>query len=293
MRVFQLISAAATFCLFGISCIPKELDIQVKSAPVRLAVSSSIIPNRVMIVSLTRTFSGLENRQNEDTLAPHFMDKILVKNAIVTVKYSNKTDTLHKISDGVYASFNTLLTNYNYYELYAKDLETGLEITSSTHMLPYYQFDTIGVYKKITNVDTSCFVSYELSDNLNTENYYVVNYIRKLNKQNNVLDFNQIFTNGSNSFENDFDLLNDASFTKGKFKIDKKLNTVRPEDSVAVTVANISSSYYEFLSVLKRSGSFINTITGEPLNYPSNVRNGHGYFNAYYPQIVFFDMRNY
>jgi len=277
-----------------VACIPKPIPVKVKPAEVKLVVASSIIPNRAMFVSLTRSFSGIENKQNEDSLSADLAAKILVKNAQITVRYGNRVDTLYKLSDGLYGSINTLLTNFTAYELRARDLETGLEISANTNMLPNVRFDSIKPYKKFSTADTTCWISFRLSDNTNTENYYVVNYSRKLNKKNNTnINIDQVFSNGSASFENYFDLLNDDAFNNGVYRLNKELPGVLPSDSLAVSVANISKGYYEFLSAFKRSGSLINTLTGEPINYPSNVQNGYGYFNAYYPQILFFDMKNY
>ena len=275
------------------ACEPKAIDIDVPPAETKLVISSQIIPNRVMIVSVTGSFSALENKHEKDSLSKGFLDSIFVSNALVTVSYFGQTDTLNMISPGLYASVNTLQYNYGTYNLYTKDPATGLEVTASTTLLPQVRFDS--VYPSIikTPIDSVVNLYYELSDNLNTVNYYVVNYVRKLNAGNSSLDINQVFSNGNNSFQTYFDLLNDDSFNKGKLAMNKKLEHVTPHDSIAVMVSNISKSYYDFLSAYKRSGSFFNQLTGEPINYPSNINNGYGYFNAHYPTIRYFDLKNY
>lgn len=294
MRFLRSVNIILSVVILITACTPKPLDIKVKPAQPKLVISSRVIPNKIILVSVTRSFSALENKENTDSLSQNFMDKILVKNAFVTVSYFGKTDTLFKISDGLYGSLNTLLVTSGTYNLYAKDNDTGLEVSSGATMLPYYQFDSIQPKKIINPGDTVCKVYYELSDDPSSENYYVVNYVRKLNSGNSgPIDINQFFANGSSSFETYFDLLSDESFSNGKYKNDKILETVRPKDSIAVMVSNISRGYYEFLSAYKRAGNLFNTLTGEPINYPTNVNGGYGYFNAHYPQIKYFDMKNY
>jgi hypothetical protein len=194
----------------------------------------------------------------------------------------------------VYASINTLQYTYGVYTLHVTDTQTGLEVTSSATLLPKVSFDTVYPILTKNPGDTIVDIYYELSDNVAEENYYVVNYIKKVNSQNSAgIDINQVFSLGSNAFQSYFDLLNDASFTNGKYNLRKKLETVTRQDSIAVMVSNISKGYYDFLSSFKRSGSVVNLLTGEPINYPSNVEGGYGYFNAHYPNTKYFDLKTY
>ncbi len=276
------------------ACRPKPIDIEVNQASVKLVVSSRIIPNSIMVIALTRSFSALEHKGQADSISAGFLDSVLVSNAIVTVSYMGKTDTLYMIRPGIYGSINTLQYNYGSYSLHVKDIYTGLEATATTTLLPLVPFDTVRPYLVKNPGDTTAYLHYELTDDPAIENYYVVNYVKKLNSSNsNPLDIGQIFSNGNNAFQTYFDLLNDDSFSNGKYSLDKKLEGVNSRDSIAVSVSNISRGYYEFLSAYKRSGSLINQLTGEPINYPSNVENGYGFFNAHYPSIKVFDMKQY
>jgi hypothetical protein len=47
--------------LFG--CVPKPIDIDVKAADPKLVLASQVIPNQIMIVSLTRSFSALKDKE--------------------------------------------------------------------------------------------------------------------------------------------------------------------------------------------------------------------------------------
>lgn len=289
--LFLAVAAVAFY-----SCQPKPLDIDVEPAQPKLVVASQLIPNKIMIVMVTRSFSALKGKgaQDADTVSQDFLDEILVKNALVTVSYFGNTDTLYMLSPGVYASINTLQYTYGVYTLHVNDADAGLEVTSSTTLLPKVSFDTVYPVVIKNPGDTVVDISYQLTDNTNEENYYVVNYIKKVNAQNSPgIDINQVFSLGSNYFQSYFDLLSDASFTDGKYSTQKHLETVTHQDSIAVMVSNISKGYYDFLSSYKRSGSFVNLLTGEPINYPTNVEGGYGYFNAHYPNTHYFDLKNY
>ncbi|MFL5752384.1 MAG: DUF4249 domain-containing protein [Bacteroidia bacterium] len=278
------------------ACQPKPIDIDVQPAQPKLVISSQVIPNKIMIVMVTRSFSALSGKgaQDADTVSQNFLNDILVKNALVTVSYLGNTDTLFMLSAGVYASINTLQYIYGSYTLHVLDVETGLEVSSSTTLLPKVSFDTVYPIVIKDPGDTVVDVYYELSDNTSEENYYVVNYIKKVNGANSPgIDINQVFSLGSNYFQSYFDLLNDASFNNGKFSTRKRLEKVTRQDSIAVMVSHISKGYYDFLSSFKRSGSFINLLTGEPINYPTNVEGGYGYFNAHYPNTRYFDLKTY
>jgi hypothetical protein len=278
--------------LFG--CVPKPIDIDVKAADPKLVLASQVIPNQIMIVSLTRSFSALEGQgiQDDDSLNNDFLDKILVENAFVTITYFGTVDTLFMISPGVYASINTLQYSYGTYTIYAKDPQTGEEINATTQLIPQVQFDTIYPQVIKNPGDTVIKVNYTFHDDPNAENYYVVNYIRKSNS-NSPLDINQVFSQGSNGIIKEFELLDDNSFTNSIYNVSKELEEATPHDSIAVMLSHISKGYFEYLNAFKKSGAIINQLTGEPINYPTNVNNGYGYFNAYYPTTRIFDLNNY
>jgi len=61
-----------------------------------------------------------------------------------------------------------------------------------------------------------------------------------------------------------------------------------PGDSVAVSLSNISEEYYEFMKLRIDNRFSLVEFVSEPVNYPSNVAGGKGYFNLYIPDVRFF-----
>ena len=71
------------------------------------------------------------------------------------------------------------------------------------------------------------------------------------------------------------------------------LESVLPTDSLVMTLSNINEDYFNFLSLRKRSQNLFTEIVNEPINYPTNVENGLGFFNTHFPDIYFFDLNEY
>lgn len=273
------------------ACVPKPIDIEVEPAQPKLVVASQIIPGRIMIIGLTKSFSALSEAVQGDTVPEEFLNNTLVSDAFVTVSYFGKIDTLTMLSPGIYASINTLQYDYGVYTLYAKDPSSGLEITAESNIHPKVDFDT--VYPVITRTpgDTTIKVHFEFDD-LTEKNWYAINYYVKRNTGTG-FDINRIFSVGSNKVLTELELLSDLTFENSHHIGETQLSGIHPTDTIAVSIANISEGYYQFLTAYKRAGGLFNQLTGEPVNYPSNVINGYGYFNTHYPDIRIFDLHHY
>lgn len=292
MKKFILTFLIATLLILN-GCTPKGIDIDVEPAESRIVVASQIIPQKSIVVSLTKSFSPLEPIGTSENVGSELLNKFLVNNAFVTVSYNGQTDTLDMFVPGIYISNNTLLTNYNTYSLNVYEPSTGLSALAVTTMLPQVKFDTVYPIITRSSTDTTVAIKYILSDIPGEENYYVVNYILKQASTGANLDISSYFGNGSNKILSSFDLLNDASFTNNVLVHESILEKVGPTDSLAVEVANITKGYYEFLTAAKRTGGLLTQLTSEPIHFPTNVQNGYGYFNAYYPHARIFALSEY
>lgn len=284
---------SVTALLLLSSCAPKGIDIDVEPAEPKIVVASQIIPQKSIAVALTKSFSPLESIVTSETITQDLLNKFLVTNAFVTVSYNNHIDTLDMLVPGIYISDNILLTNYNTYTLYVKEPTSGLQAAAVTTMLPQVKFDTVYPVVKKMEFDTTISIKYKLTDNPDEENFYVVNYIVKKISEGASLDISSYFGNGSNKILSEYELLNDASFTNGILEHETVLNKVATTDSIAIEVANISRGYYEFLTAAKRTGGLVTQLTSEPIHFPTNVQNGYGYFNAYFPDAKLFSLSNY
>jgi hypothetical protein len=58
-----------------------------------------------------------------------------------------------------------------------------------------------------------------------------------------------------------------------------------PGDTIAVSISNISEPYYEFMKLRQDNRFNFIEYLSEPLNYPTNVKGGRGFFNLYKPDF--------
>jgi hypothetical protein len=243
-------------------------------------------------VGLSTSFSALSNSTQNDTVSPEFLSNLLVKDALVTVSYSNKIDTLFMVTPGIYSSVSTLQQDYGFYTLFARDPSTNEEIKASSVLLPKVKFDTIFPIINKSFLDSIVSIKYEFTDIPSQDNWYVVNYYLKQSVGGG-FNISNYFNKGASKILSEFDLLSDKTFSQGKYSAETFLYKVRRTDTIAASISNISEGYYQFLTAYKRSGSIFNMISGEPINYPTNVNNGYGYFNTHYPDVKIFDLNKY
>jgi hypothetical protein len=289
-KLFTALSIALTFA-FG-SCIPDTIDIDVTPADPELCIASVVVGNNSIVIGLTRSYSPLANSPDEDTLSDDLVEQILVSGAMVTIMHGTDVDTLFEVTPGIYVSVTTPIIEGETYTLRAHDPVMGLDVWAATIMQPTCALDT--VYPNIVrnSTDTMVYFHIKLADNTWEENYYVVNFVKKV-QGDSTFDINTIFAAGSNEVLTEFELYDDNAFTNGIIDKDVHVWSATQTDTVAVTVSEITKGYYEFLTAMKRSSSVFNQLTGEPITYPTNVNGGHGYFTMHRVTSDIFDLNLY
>lgn len=268
-------------CLMLFSCLPDPLE--VKGIPVlkpQMVVSSQILGDQSLVVMLTRSFGALDASDDSDPEA--LLNQIGISDAVVTLTGPEGTDTLTLIETGVYGGLTNELVEGESYTLYAKSPSMG-EITATTVVKPRIVFDEVNASLYYNGYgDTLAHVNYALTDPPG-ENYYMFNVQRY--RQENAAER----------------LLNPRAFTK--LVTDEEFDgqsyseqfTVFPTDfsegdTVIVLLSNISKEYHDFISLrLENRFSFVEFL-GEPVNYPSNVQGGKGFFNLYLPDVRVFTL---
>lgn len=283
---------ALTFIAFTQSCVPDPIDIDVTPADPKLCISSVVLGNNGIVIGLTRSYSPLQQSPESDTLGQQLVDQILVTGATVTISYLNQLDTLYELSPGIYTNLFTTITEGVNYTVRASDPVSGESVWAATIMQPEAVLDTVYPYIDRTTTDSLVHFKFTLFDNAATENYYVVNFIKKV-QGDSTFDINSVFAAGSNEVLTEFELYDDQAFTNGSLNKDVIVFSAEQTDTVAVTVSEISKGYYEFLTAMKRSSSIFNQLTGEPITYPSNVEGGYGFFTMHRVRSTVFDLNLY
>ena len=270
-------------CFYLASCTPKPLDIDLPQAEQKLVVSSQIIPGSLMVITVSRSLSAKGFNIDEEELTQDILNQLLVDSGIVTIDYNGITDTLYRNPGfpGVFVSVGTpqiLNTNYN---LYVKDYNTGMSVRSSAFMLPQVNLDTAFAKIDTTGLISTTKVTYSFDDPQGEKNWYMINFYGPGNSNSN--------SGGVDILENEdilkeTILLKDINFSSSSVTASHTL-TAWDQDTVYVAISNISEGYYNYLNARIRSGGLFTSVSREPVNHPTNVIGGYGFFTTHIPSL--------
>jgi hypothetical protein len=263
-----------TFIVF--SCIPDPLEVNgIPIVKPEIVVSTQIIPDESLIVLLTKTFGALD--ASDDSDPEELFDQIAVNDAFVTITGPNTVDTLVMIRDGVYGGITIAFEAGETYHLYVKSETLGV-VTASTVVKPQVSFEDIEATIFYNGFDDSLAqVTHTFTDPPG-KNWYMLN-VQEVEREDlieNLLN-PRAFTR----------LLEDASFDGQRYQETFRVfpRDYAPGDTIAVSLSNISKEYYDFIKLRQDNRfSFVEYLS-EPVNYPSNVKGGKGFFNLYVPDI--------
>ena len=261
------------------ACLPEPLD--VKGLPVvkpQIVVSTQIIPDQSVVVLLTKTFGALDASGDSDAL--ELLEQIAVNDATVSITGPQGTYQLSSLDHGAYGGLIIPFEAGQEYELRVISESLG-EVTAKTTVKPMVTFDEIEADMYYTGFDdTLAQITYRLQDP-DEKNWYMLN-VQQV-KRNEITD--DLLNPGSFTR-----LLDDADFGESAFQETFRVfpRDFVPGDTIAVSLSNISKEYYDFISLrVDNRFSFIEYLS-EPVNYPSNVIGGKGFFNLYVPDVRFF-----
>lgn len=280
-KYFLLHLAVLLFLLPG--CVPKPLEIDVDQAPPRLVVTSRVVPDQTMLVSVTKSFSALIQEDETDDL----LDQLLVERARVTISYRDQVDTLFHADSGFYVSLNTPQFINENYTLSVFDSASGLSISAQSKMLERVDFDSISLSTRIDGIDTAIFYELSFAD-VPGENFYLLSVYRKLGEKR--LDIPENFGPEQGEVLTETVVLSDREF-KETYSLRGELEGFNLSDTVAFSLSNVSETYYDYLVLRGKSEtSLTSLITQEPISYPTNVEGGYGFFLTQNPDIRVFDL---
>lgn len=265
-----------------VSCLPEPLE--VKNIPVtkpEIVVSTQLIPNRSLLVFLTRTFSALEHTEDSD--AEELLKQIALNDALVTITGPETTDTLKFLEDGFYGGVLIPFQEGALYELRISSESLG-EVYAATRVQPQVPFVEAEAELYYNDFgDTLAIINYSFQDP-EAPNWYLLN-VQKFEQETleqNVLN-PSAFTK----------LLQDTEFEGQLFEEQLRFTPedYAPGDTLALTLSTISEGYYRFMQLRLENRLNLMDFLGEPVNYPSNVVGGKGYFNLHAPDVRIFVLK--
>ncbi len=260
------------------SCKPKPLEIDIPEESPKIVVNSFAAEGYIVLY-LTKSFSPLADTADQD-----FVKSLGIAGADAKLIYKGTTISFEELPDSLEANGIYLAQVDNLAPNETITLEASADglppIKATTSALPLIEdFD----FELVRNPFDSAYATlfYSFNDvNVHAHNYYAiaisggkeeeifqgVDTLRDLNTSKYVL----------------FDDLEYPYAT-----IDGAINILAdPYDTLNISLAQINQEYYKYLQVSQKAGSFFSSITKEPINYPSNVEGGYGFFNAFLPYFA-------
>jgi hypothetical protein len=274
---------SALFMLIGVvnfGCIPEPLPIEnlPKLTP-KLVVSSQVLPEVGLVVLVTRSIGALdagENSNPEELLA-----QIAIADATVVIINNANGDTLINLGNGFYGGITTLQESA-IYELQIENNEFG-RVNAFTTLLPFVGFEEISADIVYNDFDSLARIRYSFTDPPE-ENFYMINVQRYSATQELTSLLNpRIYTK----------LMDDKEFNGRTYSetFNVLFQEFLPGDSIAVSFTNISGPYYNYVKLRNDSRFGFSEFASEPINFPTNVKGGLGWFNLHTPDIRLFELQ--
>ncbi|HPH46753.1 MAG TPA: DUF4249 domain-containing protein [Chryseolinea sp.] len=250
------------------SCLPDPLPVDgLPTLESKIVVSSQIIPDRGLVVLLTRSIGALD--AGDDSDPEELLQQIMINDALVTLHYQNNIDTLTSLGNGLYGGVTIEWTAGITYELRAE--AEGLQnISAFAQLKESVPFENVNARLFINEYDSLAEVNYSLRDP-EGENFYMVN----------VQQFSSTQELTSLLNPNVFTYLKDDRDFEGQLFQDEFRVFFRDfmeGDTVAVFLSNVQKEYYEFWELRNENRYGFSELASEPLNYPTNVKGGLGFF---------------
>ncbi|NBP70762.1 MAG: DUF4249 domain-containing protein [Cytophagia bacterium] len=261
-----------------LSCLPEPLPVDdIPKLETKIVVSSQIIPNTGLVVFVSRSIGALD--AGDDSDPENLIAQIAISDAVVTLQVDETLDTLENLGNGLYGNIILDWQNNVDYTLTVNTTSLG-SVSAVTRLPDFVSFNEVSATIFDNGFDSLAQISYRLTDPIG-ENYYMINVQRFRSSQElSSLVNPRIFTR----------LFDDKAFD-GEEK-GETFNVLFQEfsegDSIAVSMANISKAYYDFLKVRSDNRFSFVEFAGEPINYPTNVQGGYGFFNLHTPDVRVF-----
>jgi len=269
----------AIFSMIFYSCLPDPLEVEgVPKIKPEIVVSSQILTDQSLIVLLTKSFGALD--ASDDSDPQELLNQIAINDALVTITGPAGIDTLNFIESGAYGGLTNLLEGGQRYVLKVTSPTMG-DVSATTLVKPQTRFEEIDATLFFNGFDdTLAQVTYSFQD-LPGKNFYMLNVqrIRQENIEERLLNPRAFVR-----------LITDEAFDGQPYSENFRVfpTDFSEGDTVAVYLSNISEEYYRFIKLrVDNRFSFVEFL-GEPINYPSNVEGGKGFFNLYLPDIRLF-----
>ncbi|MBW7913986.1 MAG: DUF4249 family protein [Taibaiella sp.] len=277
----------AVLCTSIIACRkPAPLDIAVPQAAKTIVVSSASPNNRTLVIAAGYTFHSALHADsvtdNQDALISEYM----IDSGSATLSYDGNTELpLHRITKGVFARNDLQLQPGNSYTLTVVDNKNNIITKGSAIYMSPPAVNYVTPVKTVSGTDTVVQLRFEL-DNVQPGECYYISYKTGSAIKPTGNSKKEILLN----FEPKKVLLYSSKDAVNN-KLSKTITLLAAgNDTIDVEIAKIDGGYYKYLDAYIKTGYLVNQLTGEPVNLPSNMSNGYGYFTMHSSKRIRIDM---
>jgi len=261
-----------------VGCIPDPLDVHgVPELEQKIVVSSQMVSGQAVAILLTKSFGALDANDDSDPAA--LLNQIVISDADVRIEGNGQSYPLTHIGSGLYGIVTLPLVEGESYTLFVNSSTAG-SVKATTIVKPLVRFEDVDAEMYITGRDTLADISYTFNDS-NGNNWYMLNaqHVTRENYEERILN-PRVTTK----------MLDDIDFEGGEKSDNFKIlfDEVAPGDTLAVMLSNIDKDYYDFMKLREDTRFGLAAALGEPINYPTNVEGGLGFFNLHIPDIRVF-----
>lgn len=266
-----------------VQCIPDPLEVKnIPEIRTEIVVSTQIVPDESLVVFLSKTIGAIDVSDNDDPL--EVFNYISVNDAVVSIEGPNGIDTLLLLGLGLYGGVDIEFIDGETYQLHV-DSESLGKVEATTTAVSQVLFDSIEVERYFNGFDdTLAQVTYVIRDPVE-KNHYMIN-VQRFSLDDPPI-YERVLNPGAYTR-----LVNDEDFEGNE--IGETFRAVwddyQPGDTVLVSLANVSKEYYDYLQLRLDNRFGLVEFVSEPINYPSNVQGGRGFFNLHIPDMRFFIM---
>jgi hypothetical protein len=249
------------------SCLPDPLELRtVDQLDPRIVVSSHVDRGTVYVL-LTNSVSALDANDNTDVF--ELINKASIPDGVVRIQSNGVTYTLDAFGAAYSTSTMPLVAGQSY-TLTAHSNKYGT-VTATTIFQPMVMFNDVSVGVSVNGRDTLAEVSYKIQDQPGP-NWYVIT--AEHTRPDAKVHLNpRVVTKAID--DTDFD----GGMKEDTFKV--PFGEVSPGDFVTVTLQNVSKDYFDYIKVREDTQFGIAAAVGEPLNYPTNINGGLGFFSLF------------
>jgi hypothetical protein len=274
------------------SCTPKPLEIDVPQKPGNLTISSVAFGEKSVFISAGYSVESGFNLADTSEANRKNIPGMFVDSGLVTItRLGHLPDTLRMYGPGIFGSNKIQLTPYAQYILTVRDYKKNTAASATTTYLPAPSIARLQPEVTREGDVPTVKLHIKLTD-IKPGEHFFIGYSTKTNIVSAITPL-MAGLGSLQSFEaRQLELLDGSKAVNGVLEHSFSVDAIEI-DTLSIQVGQIDEKYYKYLDAYKRTGFLLNQISGEPINLPTNVNPGFGYFSIYTPHRARFHLLEY